>query len=175
MIDQYTILSKGKDKSFAHSQKHARKITSVRKRKNIIKCKDEDKIRTIVNHYNNHYLQKLRLDLLTDKITNDEMPQLKTILKGYGVQNYLNEKARRCRNTLDNMYGDALESNARLGNKKTSQALLDDINLEIQMVGILKSIIWNCNYYLLKYIQVRPVVKEKIKRDRNKSRWQTIA
>ena len=83
MTDKFT-LSKGNDKSFAHSQNYIKKANSAGKRKNIVKCKDEDKLRTIVDHYNNHYLQKLRLDLRTYKITNDETPQLKSIWKGYG-------------------------------------------------------------------------------------------
>jgi hypothetical protein len=173
MIDKYT-LSKGNDKSFAYSQKHARKITSAGKRKNIVKCKDEDKIRKIVDHYNNHYLQNLHLDLRTHKITNDEIPQLEAFWKGYEGQNHFNKKSRWCKNTLDNMYRDALGANAHLGHKKTSQAMLGDINVEVQMVVMLKSIIRSCNCYLLKTIEVSPVVKEKIKRGRNKSRWQTI-
>jgi hypothetical protein len=51
MIDS-SKLSKANDKSLAYGQKHARKIISVGKRKNIIKCKDE--VLTIVDHYNNH-------------------------------------------------------------------------------------------------------------------------
>jgi hypothetical protein len=48
MIDD-SKLSKRNDKSFAYSQKHARKTISVGKRKNIVKYKDE--VRTIVDHY----------------------------------------------------------------------------------------------------------------------------
>ena len=79
MVDQYTILSKVILQSFARSQKHARRITSAEKRKNIVKCKDEDKVRTIVNHYNNHLVQELQLDLFTEEVTNEEMRQWRAI------------------------------------------------------------------------------------------------
>jgi hypothetical protein len=170
MTDQYTILSKVILQSFAHSQKHARKITSTGKRKNIVKCKDEDKIRTIVDHYNNHLFQEFHLDLLTGKITNEEMRQWKAIWRGLKGKDFFNYKARRSRKTLDDMYRDALKANARLGNKKTKQAMLGYIDFEVKMVDNLDSIIKDCNCYLLKNVHVRLDINEKKKRGRNKSR-----
>jgi hypothetical protein len=185
MTDQYTILSKVILQSFAHSQKHARKITSTGKRKNIVKCKDEDKIRTIVDHYNNHLFQEFHLNLRTGEITNKEMRQWKAIWRGLNGKDFFNERARWCRITLDGMYWDALKANARLGNKKTKQAMLSDSEVEVKMVdnldSIIKdvevkmvdnldSIIKDCNCYLLKNVHVRLDINEKKKRGRNKSR-----
>jgi CTP synthase (UTP-ammonia lyase) len=171
MTDKYTILSKVILQSFAHSQKHARKTTSAGKRKNIVKCKDEDKIRTIVEHYNNHLFQEFHLELLTGKITNKEMRQWKAIWRGLNGKDSFSEKARRCRITLECMYRDALKANNRLGKKKTKQATSVDSEVEVKMVDNLDSIIKDCNCYLLKNVHVSLVIKEKIKRGRNKSRW----
>lgn len=170
MTDQYTILSKVILQSFAHSQKHARKITSAGKRKNIVKCKDEDKIRTIVDHYNNHLFQEFHLNLRTGEITNKEMHQWKAIWRGLKGTDFFNYMARRCRKTLDDMYRDALKANARLGNKRTGQATLVDSEVEAKMIDNLDSIIKDCNRYLLKNVHVRLDVKENKKRGRNKSR-----
>jgi hypothetical protein len=171
MVDQYTVLSKVILQSFDHSQKHARKITSAEIRKNIVKCKDEDKIRTIVEHYNNHLFQEFHLELLTGKITNKEMRQWKAIWRGLRGKDFFSEQARRCRITLERMYRDALKANYRLGKKKTEQAMLADSEVEVKMVDNLDSIIKDCNCYLLKNVHVCLVIKEKIKRGRNKSRW----
>jgi hypothetical protein len=159
MKDLYAILSKIILQSFAHSQKHARKITSAGKRKNIVKCKDEDKIRTIVDHYNNHFSQEFHLDLLTGEITNKEMSQWKAIWRGLEGRDYFNGQARWCRITLEGMYRDALKANVRLGNKKIEQAMLGDSEVEVKMVDNLDSIIKDCNRYLLKNVHVRLVIK----------------
>ena len=166
MVDLYTILSEVILQSFAHSQKHARKITSTEKRKNIVKCKDEDKIRTIVNYYNNRILQEFHLSLLTGEITNEEVHQWKAIWRGLNGKEFFNEQARRCKMTLEAMYCDALEANYRLENKRTV-----DSEVEVKMIDNLDSIIKDCNCYLLKNVHVRLVIRDKIKRGRNKSRW----
>jgi hypothetical protein len=171
MIDQYTILSKVILQSFTHSQKHVRKITSARKGKNIVKCKDADKIQTVVDHYNIHLLQEFHLDLLMGEITNKEIRQWKAIWRGLRGKDFFSEQARRCRITLELMYRDALKANYRLGKKKTEQTTSVDSEVEIRMVDNLDSFIKDCNCYLLKNVHVRLVIKEKIKRGRNKSRW----
>jgi hypothetical protein len=159
MIDQYTILSK------TILQKQARKITSAEKKRNIVKCQDEDKIRTIVDHYNNHYLQKFHLNLLTSETTNKEMCQWKTIWRGLEGREFFNNRVRWCRKTLEAMYREALEANNRLGNKRTEI----DSEVEVKMLDNLDSIIKDCDCYLLKNVHVRLVIKEKKKRGRNKS------
>jgi hypothetical protein len=68
------------------------------------------------------------------------------------------------------MYRDALKANARLGNKKTKQAMLGYIDFEVKMVDNLDSIIKDCNCYLLKNVHVRLDINENKKRGRNKSR-----
>jgi hypothetical protein len=170
MVDQYTVLSKVILQSFDHSQKHARKITSAEIRKNIVKCKDEDKIRTIVNYYNNHLFQEWHLDLLIGEITNKEMRQWKAVWRGLKGKDFFNEQERWCRITLEAMYWDALKANYCLGNKRTEQAMLVDSEVEAKMIDNLYSIIEDCNCFILKNIHVRLVVKDKIKRGRNKSR-----
>jgi hypothetical protein len=164
MIDRYTILSKVILQSFSHSQKNARKITSAKNGNNIVKCKDEDKIRTIVDHYNIHLLQEFHLDLLMGEITNKEMRQWKAIWRGLRGKDFFSEHARWCRITLEQMYWDALKANYE-------QATSVDSEVEVKMLDNLDSIIKDCNCYLLKNIHVRLVVKEKIKRGGNKSRW----
>jgi hypothetical protein len=171
MIDQYTILSKVILQSFAHSQKHARKITSAGKRKNIVKCKDEDKIRTIVDHYNNHLFQEFHLNLRTGEITNKEMRQWKAIWRGLNGKDSFNEWARWCRITLEGMYWDALEADYRLENKRTGRATLVNSEVEAKIIDNLDSIIKDCNRYLLKNVHVRLDINEEKKRGRNKSRW----
>jgi hypothetical protein len=166
MIDKCT-LSKVILQSFAHRRKYARKTTSEEKRK---KCKDVDKIRIIVDYYNNHYIQELHLDLLTDEITSEEMQQWEAIWKGLRGEDFFNKMARWCGITLEDMYCDALKANARLGNKKTEQAMLGDSNLEVKMADYLNSIIEDCNCYLLKNVLVHLDVKENKKRGRNKLR-----
>src|SRR5215207_10186863 len=141
MVDQYAILSKVILQSFAHSQKHARKITSAEMRKNIVKCKDIDKIRTIVDHYNNHLFQESHLGLLIGEITNKEMRQWKAVWRGLEGKDIFNGGERRCRITLEAMYWDALKANYRLGNKRrTEQAMLVDSWVEGKMVDNLDSI-----------------------------------
>jgi hypothetical protein len=162
MVDQYTILSEVILQSFAHSQKHASE-----KRKNIVKCKDEDKIRTIVDHYNNHVLQESQLNLLIGEITNKEMRQWKAVWRGFRGKDHFNESAKWCRITLESMYWDALEANYRLGNKRTEV----DSEAEVKMLDNLDSVIKNCNCYLLKNVHVRLIIKERVKKGRNKSRW----
>jgi hypothetical protein len=166
MVDQYTILSEVILQSFAHSQKHASE-----KRKNIVKCKDEDKIRTIVNHYNNHLLQEFHLDLLIGEITNEEMRQWKAIWRGLNGKDFFNGQARQCRITLEGIYWDALKSNYCLGSKRTEQTMLVDSEVEVKMVDNLDSIIKDCNCYLLKNVHVRLIIKERVKKGRNKSGW----
>jgi hypothetical protein len=163
MVDQYTLLSNVILQSFAHSQKHARKTITAGKRKNIVKCKDEDKIQTIVDHYNNHPLQEFHLNLLIGEITNKEMRQWRAIWRGLEGRDIFNERTRQCRIALESMY-------CSLGNKRTEQTVLVNSEVEAKMIDNLDSLIKDCNRYLLKNVHVRLVVKDKIKRGRNKSR-----
>jgi hypothetical protein len=132
--------------SFAYRRKSAAKIKNI-------KCKDIDKLQTIVDHYNNHLLHYLYLFLHIHDITNGEMSQWKAIWKGVEGElegkGHFNEKARWCRKTLDNTHLDALEANTHLGNKKTGQTMLGNIDLEDQMAHELDSFIEDCNRYLL--------------------------
>jgi hypothetical protein len=147
-------LSRAILKSFPYRRKSARI-------KNI-KCKDIDKLQTIVDHYNNHLFHyddalDLHLYLEIDDITKGEMRRWKAIWKGVegelDGEGHFYEKAAWCRDTLYNKHLDALIANARLGNKKTGKTgtVLDNINLEDQwyLAHELGSFIEDCNRYLL--------------------------
>jgi hypothetical protein len=148
-------LSKAILNSFAYRRKSAARIKDI-------KCKDIDKIQTIVDHYNTHLFHyddaiDLHLYLHIDDITNGEMRQWKAIWKGVEGESegkgHFYEKAAWCRDTLYHKHLDALKANARLGNKKTGKTgtILDNINLEDQryLAYELESFIEDCNRYLL--------------------------
>jgi hypothetical protein len=118
-----------------------------------IKCKDIDKLLTIVDHYHNHLSYfDLVLHRNTVVVTNGEIRQWKAIWKGVEEalegKEYFYEKVRWCRKTLDKMYLDALEANACLGQTGT---ILENINLEDQkyLAYGLESFIEDCNRYIL--------------------------
>jgi hypothetical protein len=139
--------------SFACRRKSAARIKNI-------KCKDIDKLQTIVDHYNNHLFHyndaiDLYLILHIHDVTDGEMRQWKAIWKVEGElegKGHFYEKAAWCRNTLDNKHLDALKANARLGNKKIGKTgtVLDNINLEDQwyLAHELNSFIEDCNRYL---------------------------
>jgi hypothetical protein len=150
-------LSRAILKSFPYRRKSARIMN--------IKCKDIDKLQTIVDHYNNHLFHyddatDLYLILhIDDTLTNGEMRQWKAIWKEVEgeLEGKLNTykfllfdgKARWCRDTLDDKHLAALAANARHRNKKTGQTI--NINLEDQcrLAHELDSFIEDCNRYLL--------------------------
>jgi hypothetical protein len=151
--------------SFVYRRKSAAKtknvyrLKSAAKTKNI-KCKDIEKLQTIVDYNNNlfHYddaAEYINLCLYIHDLTNGEIRQWKAIWKG--VEGELEgkgrfyEKAAWCRNTLYNKHLDALdalEANARLGNKKTGQTGLK-LELQWYLANELDSFIKDCNRYLL--------------------------
>jgi hypothetical protein len=91
--------------------------------------------------------------------------------RGLNGKDFFNEQARRCRITLEGIYWDALKSKYCLGSKRTEQTMLVDSEVEVKMIDNLDSIIKDCNCYLLKNIHVRLIIKERVKKGRNKSRW----
>jgi hypothetical protein len=132
------------------------RLKSAAKTKNI-KCKDIEKLQTIVDYNNNlfHYddaAEYINLCLYIHDLTNGEMRQWKAIWKG--VEGELEgkgcfyEKAAWCRDTLYNKHLEALEANTHLGNKKTGQT---GLKLEQQwyLANELDSFIKDCNRYLL--------------------------
>ena len=152
--------------SFAYRRKSAARIKDI-------KCKDIDKLQTIVDHYNHLFDYDDAIDLYLylhiDDITNGEMRQWKAIWKGVEGElegkGHFYEKAAWCRDTLNNKHLDALKANARLGNKKTGKTgtILDNINLEDQwyLAHELESFIEDCNRYLLNKALVHLEIRSK--------------
>lgn len=62
MIDKHT-LSKGNDKSFAHSQSHIRRKVNSEEL-DIVKCQYVDKLQTIIDYWNRYDLEQIRLHLI---------------------------------------------------------------------------------------------------------------
>jgi hypothetical protein len=127
-----------------------------------IKCKDIEKLQTIVDHYHNRLSHfDLVLHKNTVVVTNEGIRQWKAIWKGVEEalegKEYFYEKARWCRKTLDKMYLDALEANACLDALEANACLgqtgtiPENINLEDQeyLAYELESFIEDCNRYIL--------------------------
>lgn len=99
MIDN-SKLSKGNDKSFAYSQKHARKTISVGKRKNIVKCKEE--VLTIGNKKRQAMLGDINLETQMANKLNSIIEDCNCyLLKNVRVYLVIKENKKRGRNKYD--------------------------------------------------------------------------
>ena len=65
MIYKYT-LSEANDKSFAHSQNYIRRKINCAEL-DIVKCQYVDKLQVIIDYWNSHNLEQIRLHLIGER------------------------------------------------------------------------------------------------------------